>query len=170
MHRATPTNTGFGSSRFSSPSAAFRVLYAAQDFPTAFAEAVVRDRFEERLRRYLYRRTLEDLVVAELDSRAPLALVDLTRGGAYELGVDTDALGAREHAQGQEFAESLHRETSLDGVLYPSRLTGQLCVAIFNRAFSKLAAGPPVDLVSLAALADEIYRLGIVVRRRRYVQ
>jgi hypothetical protein len=45
-HRATPADAGFGSSRFSSPSGAFKVLYAADNFPTAFAEAVIRDRFE----------------------------------------------------------------------------------------------------------------------------
>jgi RES domain-containing protein len=45
-HRATPADAGFGSSRFSSPSNGFRVLYAADNFATAFAEAVVRDRFE----------------------------------------------------------------------------------------------------------------------------
>jgi len=39
-HRATPAGAGFGSSRYSSPSNAFRVLYAADNFPTAFAEAV----------------------------------------------------------------------------------------------------------------------------------
>ena len=41
-----PLGVGFGASRFSSPSKAFRVLYAAENFPTAFAEAVVRDRYE----------------------------------------------------------------------------------------------------------------------------
>jgi hypothetical protein len=54
-HRATPAGAGFGSSRYSSPTDAFRVLYAADNFPTAFAEAVVRDRFEGKSRRYLYR-------------------------------------------------------------------------------------------------------------------
>ncbi len=52
-HRATPTGAGFGSSRFSSPTNSFRVLYAADNFPTAFAEAIVRDRFDGRSRRYI---------------------------------------------------------------------------------------------------------------------
>jgi len=33
-HRATPAGAGFGSSRYSSPSDVFRVLYAAENFPT----------------------------------------------------------------------------------------------------------------------------------------
>ncbi|WP_423868831.1 RES domain-containing protein [Bradyrhizobium sp.] len=52
--RSTPASAGFGSSRLSSPSGAFRVLYAADNFPTAFAEAVVRDRFEGKTRHFLY--------------------------------------------------------------------------------------------------------------------
>jgi hypothetical protein len=55
LHRATPAGAGFGSSRYSSPSNTFKILYAADSFPTAFAEAVVRDRFEGKAKRYLYR-------------------------------------------------------------------------------------------------------------------
>jgi RES domain-containing protein len=168
-HAQTPIGSGYGSSRFSSTSAAFRVLYAAENFSTAFAEAVVRDRFEEKQRRYLYRKSLEALVATEIHSRFPLALVDLTSGGAYELGVDTDARGARSHKKGQDFAETLHQMSSADGVLFPSRLTGGLCVAVYDRAFWKLAAVQSVDLVQLAALSDEIKRLGIVVRRSRCI-
>ena len=60
-HRATPADAGFGSSRYSSPTGAFRVLYAADIFSTAFAEAVVRDRFEGKSHRYLYRPHLEQV-------------------------------------------------------------------------------------------------------------
>ena len=90
-HRTTPANAGFGSSRYSSPSDAFRVLYAAEDFPTAFAEAVVRDRFEGKARRYLYRPHLEQVCLTAISSSRELTLLDLRGAGAYELGVDTDA-------------------------------------------------------------------------------
>ena len=90
-HRATPADAGFGSSRFSSPSGTFRVLYAADNFPTAFAEAVVRDRFEGKARRFLYRPYLERLCVTAISSNRALALLDLRGAAAYELGIDTDA-------------------------------------------------------------------------------
>ena len=77
-HRGTPADAGFGSSRFSSPSGRFRILYAAQDFPTALAEAVIRDRFVGKERRYLYRPYLESLAATEISTVAPLALLDLT--------------------------------------------------------------------------------------------
>ena len=166
-HVATPLGSGFGSSQFSSPSKAFRVLYAAEDFPTAFAEGVVRDRFEGKQRRYLYRPQLETLVASEISTGRALQLVDLTGAAAYELGVDTDAKAARDHAKGQRFAEALHRDTDVDGMLFSSRLTGALCAAIFDRAAAKLSATTPVALPMVGALPAELTRLGITVRRRR---
>lgn len=168
-HRGTPTEAGFGASRFSSPGKLFRTLYAARDFPTAFAEAVVRDRFVERQRRYLYRPHLEELVATEISTRTALALVDLSGAAAYELGVDTDAKGARSHLMGQRFAEALHKQTSVDGIIFSSRLTGEPAVAIFDRAFPSLSATVAIDLVRVAALSDEINRLGIIVRRRAVI-
>lgn len=166
-HRSAPINTGLGSSRFSSPSKSFRVLYAADAFPTAFAEAVVRDRFQGKIRRYISQPALEGLVATEISTKRPLQLVDLRGGAAYELGIDTDIKGARAHVAGQKFAEALHTRTSVDGILFHSRLTADDCVAIFDRAFPALAATIPVDLLSVAALPTEIERLGIIVRGRR---
>jgi len=94
-HASTPASTGFGSSRFSSQIRTFRVLYAAENFPTAFGEAVIRDRLIGKQRRFLYRPYLESLMVTNIKSSASLKLLDLTNGGTYELGLDTDTSGAR---------------------------------------------------------------------------
>ncbi len=168
QHRATPTDAGFGSSRFSSPSRIFRVLYTADSFSTAFAEAVVRDRFEGRERRFLYRPHLEQLCVASISSGRELALLDLTGAAAYELGIHTDASRARDHGQGQAFSEAVHDQMpDIDGILFDSRLTTGGCVAIYDRAFSTLSSPPPIALVQSAMLPAEITRLAITVRRKR---
>jgi hypothetical protein len=166
-HARTPVGAGFSSSRFSSPSGSFRVLYAAEDFPTAFAEAVVRDRFDGKQRRVLFRPYLDTLMVTAIGSTAPLRLFDLTAGGAYELGIDTDASRARAHTQGQAFSQALHDETAFDGVLFDSRLTTKRCIAIYDRAFGRLKADTPIELLRIAALPAELKRLDITVRRRR---
>lgn len=166
-HARTPTGAGFGSSRFSSPSHAFRTLYAGDSFSVAFAEAVVRDRYVGLKRRYLYRPMLEALVVTEIATKSPLAILDFTGSAAYELGVNTDAKGARDHTAGQSFAEELYAVTTLDGILFNSRLEGRRCVAIFDRGFAKLMGTVPVDLVAVHSFAGEIARLGITVRRKR---
>lgn len=167
-HRGQPTGAGYGSSRFSSPSQQFKILYAGEDFSTAFAEAVVRDRFEGKQRRILYRPHLDALCVTAISSNRELALVDLTGAGAYEVGVDTDANRARNHRRGQEFSELLHAQMpDVDGILFDSRLTSARCVAIYERAQSSLSSSVPVSLLQAAELIPELERLQISIRRER---
>ncbi|WP_181184217.1 RES family NAD+ phosphorylase [Prosthecodimorpha hirschii] len=168
QHRATPAGAGFGSSRYSSPTDAFRVLYAADNFSTAFAEAVVRDRFEGKSRRYLYRPHLEQVCLTAISSSRELALLDLRGAGAYELGVDTDASRARDHTVGQAFSQAVHDELAdVDAILFDSRLTTGACVAIYDRAFSALSGTLPIALSQAALLPAELTRLGITLRRKR---
>lgn len=167
-HRATPAGAGFGSSRYSSPTDAFRVLYAAIDFPTAFAEAVVRDRFEGKTRRYLYRPHLEQVCLTAVSSSREFALLDLRGAGAYELGIDTDASRARAHTVGQVFSQAVHDELpDVDAILFDSRLTNGACVAIYDRAFPALSATVPIALMQAALLPAELTRLNINLRRER---
>lgn len=167
-HRASPVGAGYGSSRFSSPSDAFKVLYAADNFATAFAEAVVRDRFEGKSRRFLYRSHLDQLCVAAIASSRELVMLDLRRSAAYELGVDTDASRARNHAAGQALSEAVHTAMpDVDGILFDSRLTSGACVAIYERALPTLSANPPIGLMQAALLPAELTRLEITVRRQR---
>ncbi|MBB3643732.1 RES family NAD+ phosphorylase [Variovorax atrisoli] len=167
-HRATPASAGFGSSRFSSPAGTFRVLYAADNFPTAFAEAVVRDRFEGKARRFLYQPHLEQLCVTSISSSRELALLDLRGAAVYELGIDTDTSRARAHTSGQALSAMVHAEMlDIDGILFNSRLTTGDCVAIYDRAFSALSGTPPVALIQATLLPAELTRLGITVRQKR---
>lgn len=167
-HRATPADAGFGASRFSSPLGGFRILYAADNFSTAFAEAVVRDRFEGKARRFLYRPYLERLCVTAISSSRELALLDLRGGAAYELGIDTDANRARVHASGQALSEAVHAEMpDVDGVLFNSRLTTGGCVALYDRALSAVSGTMPIGLLQSALLTAELTRLEITVRRKR---
>jgi hypothetical protein len=167
-HRGQPAGAGFGSSRFSSPSRQFKILYAGEDFPTAFAEAVVRDRFEGKQRRFLYRPQLDALCVTAISSDRELSLVDLSGPAAFELGIDTDANRARDHGRGQEFSELLHAQMpDVDGILFRSRLTDARCIAIFERALPSLSGTVPVPLLQAAELVPELKRLQITVRRER---
>ena len=165
---ATPIGAGFGSSRFSSPSNAFKVLYAADNFATAFAEAVVRDRFEGKSRRFLYRPHLDQLCVAAVGSNRELVMLDLRGAAAYELGFDTDASRARDHTSGQALSEAVHAKMpDIDAILFDSRLTSGACVAIYERALPSLSAKPSIALMQSALLPAELTRLGVTVRRKR---
>lgn len=106
-----PNGLSLGPSRFSSPSGVFRVLYAAQDLPTALAEAVVRGRFVDRQCRHIGWSTLADRSVTLIDTAVPLRLLDVRGSAAYTLGVDTNTVRGRAHEPGQVFSEWLHAET-----------------------------------------------------------
>ena len=128
----------------------------------------MRDRFEGKQRRFLFRPQLDALCVTSISSNWVLALVDLTGPGAYELGVDTDAKGARDHLRGQEFSELLHAQMpEVDGILFNSRLTSARCIAIYERALPSLSGRVPVSLLQAAELVPELNRLKIIVRRER---
>lgn len=129
---------------------------------------VVRDRFEGKSRRFLYRPHLDQLCVAAIGSSRELVMLDLRGSAAYELGVDTDASRARDHAAGQALSEAVHAAMpDVDAILFDSRLTSGACVAIYERALPALSANPPIGLLQAALLPAELTRLGITVRRQR---
>lgn len=166
-HAASPAGAGYGSSRFSSTTKSFRTLYAATEFETALAEAVIRDRFEERQRRIIYQTTLETFAATEISSSRALTLLDLRGDHSYQLGINTDAVRGRQHQPGQLFAEALVKTVGHDGIIFSSRLTGRDCFALFESALPDLHGTPAVPLMRVAALAPELQRLGIGVRRKR---
>ena len=55
-------------------------------------------------------------------SSRDLTLLDLRGAAAYELGVDTDASRARDHAVGQAFSQAVHDQMAdVDAILTPAR-------------------------------------------------
>ena len=168
-HSANPLGTGLGSSRFSSPSDAYTVLYGAKSLRAAIAEAILRDRFSDdnRVPRELDVSEVQNYSISEISTKVALNVLDLRKGGAFRLGVKTDAIGARNHRAGQAFAERLHTEfPDIDGILYASRMTGCDCVAVFDRAIMvKLEATAAVDLERVSALRAALRALSVTLVR-----
>jgi hypothetical protein len=117
------------------------VLYAANDFATAFIEVVVRDRLVQRDRRIV---PFGDIAARgwikfTLDGEEPLKMVDLRESGCLVLGAPTDAARARNQAAGRALSRALYDQHSdIDGICYESRLTGGSCLAVFDRAVQRL--------------------------------
>lgn len=117
------------------------VLYAARGFETAFIEAIVRDRFVQKGRRTISYGELSLRSWIRLATRRSdeLTLLDLRGSGCIDIGAPTDAVHSRNHAAGRALAAAIHNQHSeIDGFIYPSRLTGADCFAIFTRASGKL--------------------------------
>jgi hypothetical protein len=119
----------------------YAVLYGANDFATAFIEVVVRDRLVQRDRRVVPFRDIaaRGWVEFALTGDEPLKMVDLRESGCVILGAPTDAARARNQAAGRALSRALYEQHSdIDGIWYQSRLTGEDCLAIFDRALKRL--------------------------------
>lgn len=164
-HMATPLGMGFGQTRFSSPSMAFRLVYIARDVATAIAETIVRDRYEGATERILDQTEIEEWAVAEVTAPTPLVVIDLRATGLLRLGVSTDAARAKEHREGQKFSETLYSSFAVDGLLYSSRLTSAECLAVYDRAVgTKLEASPAVNLIRHPDLIPALESIGVTIR------
>ena len=163
-YKNVPLGMGFGKSRFSSPTDAFKVLYLAQDTRTAIAEVIVRDRFQNRTNRELLIEELDDYSVAAMRSENPLELIDLRGVGANALGVPTDAVRGRNQIAGRKFSQAIHDQTEVDGIVYLSRITNGECIAVYDRAIGKLSTDKvALDLPRLVSLVTDLSALHIAV-------
>lgn len=150
-YAVNPLSFGYGSSRFSplattTGPARFGLVYGAVDLATASYEAIIRDSFDLRPARILRKKAYGTRSAVNF-SCAPgnaLTLLDLTGGNAVRFGVPTDVIRYSDHTAGQYFSEFVYKQMpDVDGFLYASRFTEQLCVAVYDRAVTtKLAPGP----------------------------
>ena len=139
----SPLGTASADSRFCAKADGYMVLYASPDFATVFIETVVRDRFMRRQRREILLKEITERAWALIASKPGivLKLLDLRRDGCALIGAPTDTVNARNHAAGRAFGRAVHAvHEDIDGLLYPSRLTGANAYAVFDRGIGKLEA------------------------------
>lgn len=128
-------------SRFCDGKSGFAVMYLALSFETAIVETLVRDRFTHRLKRELPLAAVLARGYARVSTQADLELnlLDLRDTGCVDIGAATDAVRARHFAAGQALGRAVYEEhKDVDGFIYASRLTGDDCIAVFDRGIEKL--------------------------------
>jgi len=163
-YQASPLGTGRGDSRFCTLTAGYTVLYSSPDFATVFIETVVRDRFTRRRSREVGLKEITERVWVRISPRSGglLTLLDLRGDGCARIGAPTDVVRARNHAAGRAFAETIYAEhAEIDGLLYPSRLTGKDVYGVFDRGIEKLQSTEKGTLVDHPQLPDLLARHGI---------
>lgn len=90
-----------------------------------------------------------------------LNLLDLRDSGCVDISAPTDAVRARHFAAGQALGKAVYEEhKDVDGFIYASRLTGDDCVAVFDRAVEKLR------VVDACELKDQPELPGVLERNR----
>ena len=165
-----PLGYGKSDSRFSDPrrrvdSNRFGVIYLGQTLTVCFLEAVLRDRRDGLVTDLiLEERELELRLYAEIEVLAPLRLVDLRQNGAVAMGVPSDVHHGSRHTLARAWSVAFHAHAQIpDGILYPSRLNGQLNVALYDRAITKLRPVRTRRLIDVAELAPILKDLSIAL-------
>ncbi len=77
------------------------------------------------------------------------------------MGVPSDVVGARDQKQARQWSAAFHSHPDWpDGILYPSRLNEERCVALYDRAVAKLKVIASPRLLDcraeLAAILDDL--------------
>jgi len=163
-HAATPLGTGFGVTRFASPTKAFKVIYLGQDLTTGVAETLVRDRFQGKVRRKLFDVEAALWGATEVNASTPLMLIDLRTAGLVRLGVSTEAARGKAQGQGRKLSQAIYDQTDAHGLIYNSRLTGRTCICVYDRALpGGLVATPVVAVTLLAGFVDALRELNVTL-------
>jgi hypothetical protein len=158
-----PLGWGQGLSRFSDPTGkAFGVVYLGASAKVAFVETLLRDRTDGRSADCVIEMAeVEARTLASIRLVAPLRLIDLTGDGPLRMGAPSDVVGARDQSLAQVWSQAFHGHPDQpDGILYPSRLNEERCIALYDRAIGKLevvATPRLVDCrVELAAILNDL--------------
>ena len=102
--------------------------------------------------------------MASIGSTEPLALIDLRGDGPVRIGAPSAVTHDGNHAAGRALSATAHADVAeADGFLFPSRFTGDTCVAVFDRAFGKLKALDIAELVCHVEFLDALDDYGIVL-------
>ena len=163
---ANPLGYGKSKSRFSDPrrrkaANRFGVLYLGETLAVCFLEAVLRDRKDGVAGELeLEERELDDRRYAEVEVTSSLHLVDLRENNAVAMGVPSEVLrGVRQHL-GRAWSVAIYdHPNGVDGIIYPSRLNGQVNIAIYGRAVVKLRPTRLrrlADVAELASILDDL--------------
>ena len=167
VHLDRPLDAVPRPSRFSDPQSRYSMLYATQSLRCAVWESLLRGRFTRRPRRILKAEDAEARAVITLHAVEPMVLVDLRDDGPVRIGAPTAVTHDADHRAGQSLSAATYAHVpEADGFLYPSRFTGDTCVAVFDRAIDKLTVRNVTALVQHPQFADVLIEYGITLRGR----
>ena len=148
IHRRTypdPLSFGKNPSRFSDPrrrtaARRFGVLYVGSSVKVCFLEAIVRDERDGTFGAIeISEAELDDRLYAEIRLAERLRLLDLRGDGPVRMGIPSDVCRGSQQGLARKWSvEFYEHPSSVDGILYPSRLNGEINLAIYDRSVSKL--------------------------------
>lgn len=164
QHRDTPLGVVPAPSRFSDPAGNYAVLYGAETVRCSFWEALARNRFTRRKHRELPKADVLARLVVAFHSTKALVLVDLRGDGPIRIGAPTAVAHDSNHTAGRTLSAAIYADLpNADGLLFRSRFTDHLCVALFDRALKKLAVQQVAPLIEHADFLDALDEYDVVL-------
>jgi hypothetical protein len=149
IHRvAYPDPLGFGknATRFSDPrrrieANRFGVLYLGSTLKVCFLEAVLRDQRDGLVGAVEVDETeITDRLYSEVAIDRALKLVDLRGDAPVKMGMPSDVVRGRTQTLARKWSLAIHdHPAAVDGIIYPSRLSNEVNLAVYDRAVLKLA-------------------------------
>ncbi len=147
---ADPLGYGQGISRFVPPKATWAGIYLAANVLTCFREAVLRDRaLNPEQSPILEEEDLALNLCVEVGIPGNFQVVDLIHGALVPL-IDTDARSGRTSPAPGAWAEQWRADPlEPQGILFPSRFTGEPCLFVYDHAVQRLQVKWVTPLSSL---------------------
>ena len=167
-----PDPLGYGKtrSRFSDPrrrnaETRFGVLYLGSSLKVCFLEALLRDERDGLVGDYLMdERELDARRFAQIQVREDLTLLDLTGDAPVRMGVPSDVARSSKQALARRWSLAIYdHPAQVDGIFYPSRLNGEVNLAVYDRALGKLAVATTTPLRQAPGLARVLNGLNIAL-------
>jgi hypothetical protein len=155
----------FSDPRRRAPKNRFGVLYLGDTLKVCFLEAVLRDRRDGIVGDYsVGENELRTRRYARIAAISPLHLVDLRGDGCVRMGVPSDVARGASQTLAQRWSLAFHQHPSQpDGIIYPSRLNEDTCVAIYDRAVTKLRELSNTALVNAPGFAQVLDDLLVAI-------
>lgn len=165
-----PLGFGKGQSRFSDPrrrveANRFGVLYLGSSLKVSFLEAVLRDDRDGVVGDFpMDEAELDTRQYAQAVTNTELTLLDLTGDGPVRMGVPSDVLRSSRQSLARRWSVAFHdHPAQVDGIYYPSRLNGEVNLAIYGRAVPKLTLATAGSLRAAPGLARVLNDLEVAL-------
>ncbi len=138
------------------------MVYLGSSAKVAFVETILRDAADGRGGDFVVDMAeIEKRTLASLRVIQDLRLIDLADDSCLRMGIPSDVAGARDQTLARIWSDAIHTHPDQpDGVYFASRLNGQACIALYDRALAKLEAVSTPRLldceVELAQILDDL--------------
>ncbi len=168
IHRAAyPAPLGFGknATRFSDPRRRIEdnrvgVLYLGSTSKVCFLEAVLRDQRDGVVGEIeIEEAEITDRLYSEIAIGRALKLVDLRSDLPVKMGIPSDVVRGRTQTLARKWSLAIYEHpAAVDGIIYPSRLSTEVNLAVYDRAVSKLtprSTGPLEKAANIGRLLTD---------------